>query len=153
MLLVAGDMLLEDGEEFVVELDVALGEQNLQARVDKVEMQDAVFEAVGLGQEFGLQCTEGERCIAPSFLENAVNLIEQEEDAVLLVESKFHLARAEGFACDDVRVGKLQDEHGAIGVKLEHAAIGLCLDGQREFLPDFETGIIVHDRPPNHSCL
>ena len=68
---------------------------------------------------------ERQRRIAPALLEDAVDLVEQEEQAVLLVEGEFHLTRAEGLARDDVRARELQDEHRAVGVYLEHRAVGL----------------------------
>ena len=91
---------------------------------------------------------QGERRGAPAFLEDAVNLVEQEEQAVLLVEGELHLARAEGLARDDIGARELQDEHRAIGVDLEHGTVGLCGNRQRKFLADFKIRVLTHIYTP-----
>ena len=44
--LLGGDVLLDDGLAFVRELDVALGEQNLQRRVDEIEVYGPILQAL-----------------------------------------------------------------------------------------------------------
>ena len=116
--------------------------------VDEVEVQGLVLQALLCRHQSLFEVVERQRRIAPALLEDAVDLVEQEEQAVLLVEGEFHLTRAEGLARDDVRARELQDEHRAVGVDLEHGAVGLRGNRQREFLADFKIRVLTHIYTP-----
>ncbi len=142
--LAGGNMAADRLDERRIEDDIALRTEQLQRAVDEVEVETGVGEAFFRRAVFRLQRMQGERCIPPALLEDAINLVEQEEQAVLLTERELHLSRAERLRGDDIEPGELQDEEQAIGVCLKQAALALCLDRQREFLPDDEIEIIGH---------
>lgn len=146
--LLLADMLCKDAQEFVMNGDITLGKQDLQGRVDEIEMDDGIAQAFFRRHEFRRNTGQRKRRIAPAVLEDAVNLIEEEQQAVPLVERQLHLAGAECLDGNDVGAGKLQDEHAAVGVNLEHAAVLLVFDGQRKMLANLEIGIIAHGKSP-----
>lgn len=140
------DMLADDAHEFIIQLDIALCQQNLERGVDQVEVNDGIPQAFFGGHELIFYAGEGEGRIAPALFEDAVDLVEKEEQAVLFVEAQFHFTGPEGLNGNDICVGQLEDEHAAVGVYLEHAAVLLSLDGQREGFADLKIRIITHNR-------
>ena len=132
---------------------VAQREQELQARVDEVEVERMVAQARRGRLVLALYEMERERAVAPALLEDAVDAVEEEEDARLLVERELHRARAERLGRDDVGAAELEDEHGAAAVDLEHAAVRLVDDGQGERLADGEGLIVGHGEDSFARCL
>ena len=128
-------------------------EQELQPRVDEIEVERMVAQARRGRLVLALHEMERERAVAPALLEDAVDAVEEEEDARLLVECELHRARAERLGRDDVGAAELEDEHGAAAVDLEHAAVCLVDDGQGERLADGEGLIVGHGEDSFARCL
>ena len=66
-------------------------------------MNGRLGKTLFVGKQFFLYEREGERCVAPAVLENTVNAVEQEEDAVHLRHSKLDLTRAKRLNGNRVR--------------------------------------------------
>ena len=107
-------------------------------------MQGVVRQAFFRGKKLRFYATEGEGGIAPAFFENAVNLIEEEQKAVLLVEGQFHFAGAKGLGGDDIVAGELQYKHTAVGIDLKQAAVLLIFDGQGKFFAYLKVCVAIH---------
>ena len=66
-------------------------------------MDGRIAEIALARQQIILDEREGERRVAPTVLEDAVDAVEEEEDAVHLGDGKLDCARAERFDGDGIR--------------------------------------------------
>ena len=107
-------------------------------------MDGRIGEALLVRHQFLFDEGEGERCVAPAVLEDAVDTIEEKEYAVHLGECQLDLARAKCLHSNGVRARELQQEHHAVFIRLKHTAIRFGADGQGKRFADGEIGRCTH---------